>query len=149
MEINIKDLLEKKATAEAVIKREELNITLYNNAILSKLNKDLEYTRCLHDVINTVEKFSEYTKEYNLTNIELIHGYRNKDVAYTFAFKNNSYKVVIPLYYSDIDDLTPYLLMDYNYCKIRLYKTEEGFIHRMIDYFADIKTALNFLKNEI
>lgn len=149
MEINIKDLLEKKAMAEAVIKREELNITLYNQFILDKINKNLEYTRFLNISIDTVEEFSEYTKEYNLTNIVQTHDYKNRDVTYAFTYKNNAYKIVIPLRYLDIEDLTPYLLMNYNYCKVKLYNTKESFVHRMIDCFADVKTALNFLKDEM
>lgn len=146
MDSNIQRLLTEKIYAENIIKNEKLNIFLYEKEILEIVNKNMIRLQSYYEYIDTVEKFSEYTKQYKLKDIEKIEEHRLRHISYEFKYNDKIYSLQIPLKYTDIDDLL-HLLVDDNYSKFSLYEIE-GYCHSLIGYFNSINEAIESISKE-
>ena len=147
MDSNIQRLLTEKIYSENLIKKEELNIFLYEKEILEIVNKNMIRLQGYYEHIGTVEKFLEYTKQYKLIYVHKVEEYRNRYIKYEFRYNKKDYSLTIPLKYTNVEDLSPFLLNDNNYSKFILHK-KDGCWYDLIGYFNSINEAIGSISKE-
>lgn len=146
MDISIEDLLKTIDKANDIIEREKLNIELYQKSLLNKINEELKPLKYFTEVVNTSGKFIEYAIGCNVSDVTVLTQCINDCVyyAYEVSSKGKLYRILLPLKYGSMEELTSYLLEDKNYRKVVLYGIE-GDWYKILGYFEDVKSALRVI----